>query len=120
MELEVSRRRFSYHIYKSGLPTLWFDTVVYASIAAAFGVLADTSSPSAWPLGLVSYVLCVVFVVTKSRGVYGYLSTIYVDSQSNVLWSIVAYSILQTARLFLMTMPVVLFFWFRDIGNVPV
>ena len=120
LQPEISRWRVSYHAYTSGLPALWFDTVIYASIAAAFGVLADTSSPSAWPLVLVSYILCVVFVVIKSRAAYQYLSAIYVDSQPRVIWSTIAYSVLQTARLFLMAMPVILFFWFRDLGRVPV
>jgi len=70
------------NIFKSGIVDLWFNAIIYCSVAAAFAIIADSAYPLAWILAVVSYYLTGVYIVFKSRQVYENLSEIYVYSQT--------------------------------------
>ncbi len=120
MTNKPSRWLVSSNLFGSGIVELWFNSVVYSSIAAAFAVLADQKVPQAWPLAAISYILCMIYVVFKSRLVYEHLSVIYVYSQSSGAMSWFASCVLSLVRFTLLVIPVALFFLFRSLGEIPV
>ena len=120
MSKSRSRWMIGSNLFASGIVELWFNAIVYGSVAAAFGILASRVQGKAWILAGVSYLLAVVYVVFKSRQVYENLLQIYVHTQPNRFFAWIAASMLFACRLGLLVLPVILFFWFGSIGNVPI